>query len=269
VADFKRAVSASVDLSIKALERWNHGMRAAADTADNVINIYDAIGYDYWTGGVTANSISAALSQMGSTTDVIVNINSPGGDVFEGLAIYNILRQHKGTVTVRVLGLAASAASYIALAGDRVEIARAGFFMIHNAWTYAAGNRNDFADIGNVLGEIDAVIAEIYAVRTGLDQTDLAAQMDAETWISGTKAVEQGFADGYLASDQVDSTQTSNQQNLAIQKMDLLMARAGMPIAERRSMRAALCGQPDVAPTNEVEISALKDVLALTQSLTT
>lgn len=272
VADFKRSVRAGADLSVKALERWNHGVRAAADTADNVINIYDAIGYDYWTGGVTANSISAALRNIGPTADVIVNINSPGGDVFEGLAIYNLLRQHQGAVTVRVLGLAASAASYIALAGDRVEIARAGFFMIHNAWTYAAGNRNDFADIGGVLAEIDAVIAEIYAVRTGIDQADLAAQMDAETWISGTKAVEQGFADAYLATDQIDSTQNMSQQSIAAQKMDLIMARAGMPMAERQSMIAALAGadqQDTQMPTQDLDVSALQDVLALTQSLST
>ncbi|MBN0106041.1 Clp protease ClpP, partial [Pseudomonas aeruginosa] len=93
---------------------------------------YEPIGYDWWTGeGVTAKRIAGALRAIGGDVDVTVNINSPGGDVFEGLAIYNLLREHKGKVTVRVLGLAASAASFIAMAADEVKIARAGFLMIH------------------------------------------------------------------------------------------------------------------------------------------
>ena len=116
----------SCDLMPKALERWNPAIRAAVEE-ENSISIFDPIGYDWWTGeGVTAKRISAALRAM-KDADVVVNINSPGGDVFEGLAIYNLLREHKGKVTVRVLGLAASAASFIAMAADEVKIARAGF----------------------------------------------------------------------------------------------------------------------------------------------
>lgn len=118
-----------------ALERWNGGIRAATDN-DNAISIFDVVGRDYWDEGVTAKRISGALRSMNGA-DVTVNINSPGGDMFEGLAIYNLLREYEGHVTVKVLGIAASAASIIAMAGDDIQIGRGAFLMIHNCWLYA------------------------------------------------------------------------------------------------------------------------------------
>jgi ATP-dependent Clp protease, protease subunit len=116
-----------------ALERWNPSIRAANED-EYRISIFDPIGFDPWTGeGVTAKRIAAALRTLDGA-DVTVNINSPGGDMFEGLAIYNLLREYSGKVVVKVLGLAASAASIIAMAGDEVRIARAGFLNIHNCW---------------------------------------------------------------------------------------------------------------------------------------
>jgi len=121
----------------RAFERWNPGVHAAdGGESDRTISIYDVIGYDFFGDGVTARRIAGALRNMGEGP-VTVNINSPGGDMFEGLAIYNLLREHPGEVTVKVLGLAASAASVIAMAGDTVQIARAGFYMVHNAWVVA------------------------------------------------------------------------------------------------------------------------------------
>ncbi|BEN40789.1 hypothetical protein SMKC049_25810 [Serratia marcescens] len=115
-----------------ALERWNGGLKAAASN-DNSISVFDVIGQDYWGEGVTAKRIAGALRSMNGA-DVTVNINSPGGDMFEGLAIYNLLREYQGKVTVKVLGLAASAASIIAMAGDEIQIGRGAFLMIHNCW---------------------------------------------------------------------------------------------------------------------------------------
>ena len=125
--------SASVRSEIlpRALDRWNREVRSALteDQEDRSISVYDVIGYDYWSGeGVTAKRVAGALRSLGAGP-VTVNINSPGGDMFEGLAIYNLLREHKGEVTVKVVGLAASAASIIAMAGDTVQIARAAFFL--------------------------------------------------------------------------------------------------------------------------------------------
>ena len=120
-----------------ALDRWDGGIKAAA-TDDNSISVFDVIGQDYWGEGVTAKRIAGALRAMNGA-DVTVNINSPGGDMFEGLAIYNLLREYEGRVTVKVLGIAASAASVIAMAGDEIQIGRGAFLMIHNCWVYAMG----------------------------------------------------------------------------------------------------------------------------------
>ncbi|THD41003.1 Clp protease ClpP, partial [Enterobacteriaceae bacterium ML5] len=131
------------ELSPAALDRWDGGIKAA-NSNDNTISIFDVIGSDYWGEGVTANRIAGALRSMNGE-DVTVSINSPGGDMFEGLAIYNQLREYSGKVTVKVLGIAASAASIIAMAGDEVQIGRGAFLMIHNCWVVAVGNRLDLA----------------------------------------------------------------------------------------------------------------------------
>lgn len=187
----------------RAMSAWNPGVRSAAGDTDTSISIFDVIGYDWWTGeGVTAKRIAAALRSIGEQ-DVTVNINSPGGDYFEGLAIYNLLREHKGRVTVKVLGIAASAASVIAMAGDEVQIARAGFLMIHNAWVTTSGDRHQLKETADWLAPFDATAADIYAIRTGIAATEIGAMLDKETWIGGNEAVETGFADALLPSDQI------------------------------------------------------------------
>jgi ATP-dependent Clp protease protease subunit len=228
------------DLSPKALEMWDSSLVAAVDgeEADNVITIYEPIGYDWWTGeGATAKRIANALRYIGANEDVVVNINSPGGDVFEGLAIYNLLREHKGKVTVNILGLAASAASFIAMAGDEVRIGRAAFLMIHNGWVVAAGNRNDFREIADWLEPFDKTIADIYSVRTGIDIEELMSQMDSEKWIGGKDAVDLGWADDLLASDSIKkSASNRNEKTIAARRLDAAMARSGIPRSERKSM---------------------------------
>src|SRR3990167_7315451 len=125
------------DLMPAALARWNAALAAKdedKDEGEDTINIYDVIGFDPWTGsGMTAKRIAGILRTIGKK-NVTVNINSPGGDLFEGIAIYNLLRDHDGEITVRVIGLAASAASVIAMAGDTIHDARAGFMMVPNVW---------------------------------------------------------------------------------------------------------------------------------------
>jgi ATP-dependent Clp protease protease subunit len=185
-----------------ALDRWNPGVRAASEN-DPSISIYEVIGDDPWTGGgVTVKRIDAALRSIGNK-DVIVNINSPGGDVFEGIAIYNRLREHQGKITVKVLGLAASAASVIAMAGDQVEIGASSFLMIHNAWVLAIGNRHDMREIADFLEPFDRALADVYVMRSGQDLEAVQAAMDAESWMNGSQAVELGYADALLAADEV------------------------------------------------------------------
>lgn len=262
----------------RALDRWNAGVRAAADAdKDRSISVYDVIGYDYWTGeGVTAKRIAAALRGMGSGP-VTVNVNSPGGDMFEGLAIYNLLREHDGEVTVKVLGLAASAASIIAMAGDKVQIARAGFLMVHNAWVIAIGNRNDLKEVADSLKPFDDAMASIYAARTGEDIKAMAKLMDAETWIGGESAVEGGFADELLPSDQVEKG-AGKASASAARRIEAGLRASGMPkseamrlISEFKSSAGDPAGSGEGDPTGRVELApdSLSSAAAIAASLIT
>lgn len=222
------------DLSPRALEQWNPAIKAAE--SDNTITIFDVIGADYWTGeGVTAKRIAGALRAIGEK-DVTVLMNSPGGDMFEGLAIYNLLREHKGEVTMKVLGLAASAASVITMAGDNIQVARAGFLMVHNAWILAAGNRHDFREYADYLEPFDRSMADLYSARTGIEFKSMQKIMDAESWIGGSDAVEQGFADSLLPSDQIEIDENSKAK--AEIRLEIALAKAGMPRTERRKLLA-------------------------------
>lgn len=250
------------EISPKALDRWNPAIHAAAgDDADNTITIYDPIGYDFWTGdGVTAKRIAGALRAIGNETDVIVNINSPGGDVFEGLAIYNLLREHKGKVTVNVMGIAASAASFIAMAADELRIGRAAFFMIHNGWVMAVGNRNDLRDVADWLEPFDKTIADIYVTRTGLSMEEVQAQMDTETWIGGQEAVAAGWADALLESDEVTERPANEvTHRIAARQVDTAMARAGLPRSQRRTLINALKTSTHTAAGGGTQDAAMTD----------
>ncbi|KQR62651.1 head maturation protease, ClpP-related [Acidovorax sp. Leaf160] len=267
--------SASVRSEIlpRALDRWNPEVRAADKDEERTISIYDAIGYDPWTGeGVTAKRIASALRSLGKGP-VTVNLNSPGGDMFEGLAIYNLLREHEGEVNVKVLGLAASAGSVIAMAGDTVQIARSGFLMIHNAWVVAAGNRNDLREIAAWLEPFDAAMGDIYGARTGLESKAIAKLMDSESWIGGSAAIEQGFADELLASDQVGKGQGSASAS-AVRRIEAGLRASGMPkseamrlISEIKSSAGDPAGGGEGDPTGRVDPGSLSATAALAASL--
>lgn len=236
------------DLPSAAMERWNGGIRAA-NADDNSISVFDVIGTDYWGDSVTASRIAGALRSMNGA-DVTVNINSPGGDMFEGLAIYNLLRDYKGKVTVKVMGLAASAASIIAMAGDDVQIGRGAFLMIHNCWVYAMGNRHDLAQVAADMEPFDKAMNDIYGARTGLDSETIEAMMNAETYIGGSDAVEKGFADRLLSADEIADDDDS--PAAALRKLDALLAKTDAPRSERRKLLKALSGsKPGAAAAPE------------------
>lgn len=229
-----------------ALDRWDGGIKAAT-TDDNTISVFDVIGQDYWGEGITAKRIAGALRAMNGA-DVTVNINSPGGDMFEGLAIYNLLREYEGHVTVKVLGIAASAASIIAMAGDDIQIGRGAFLMIHNCWLYAMGNRHDFAELAQSLEPFDTAMADIYAARSGLDIAAIHKLMDAESYIGGSDAVAKGLADSLLSADAVSDGDES--PAVALRKLDALLAKTNTPRSERRKLIKALTGNTPGAVTD-------------------
>lgn len=251
-------------------DRCHTGIKAATSD-DNSISILDVIGEDFWGEGVTAKRISAALRYIGDR-DVVVNINSPGGDVFEGLAIYNLLREHSGKVTVKVLGLAASAASVIAMAADDLQIARAGFLMIHNTWVMASGDRNALREAADMMEPFDAALADIYAARTGKDAAEIKAMLDKETWVGGTDAVAQGFADSLLAADEIK--EEAGAKASALNRLDTALAKGGLPRSERRELIKEITATPSAggegmpsAAEAEAESLVLLRVAAMRLSL--
>lgn len=185
------------------LDSHNPGrMQAKQDGNITNIDLYGEIGM--W--GINASDFRRSLKDAG---DINLRVNSPGGDVFDGIAIYNDLIDHKGKVTVTVSGLAASAASIIAMAGDEIRIAESAFIMIHNAWGLVVGNRHDMREMADVLDGIDKALARIYAQRTSVGIRTVTQMMDDETWINGKDAVEQGFADA-LSSTEKDAKASWN-----------------------------------------------------------
>ncbi|QNP21073.1 head maturation protease, ClpP-related [Providencia rettgeri] len=256
--------SISYELKPRALDKWNSSIRAASSA--NTISVLDVIGEDYWGEGVTTKRISGALRAIGNN-DVVVNINSPGGDMFEGLAIYNLLRAHSGKVTVNILGIAASAASIIAMAGDEIHMGRGAFLMIHNCWSIGVGNRHDFAKLAADLEPFDKSMADIYVARSGQSESVVSKMMDDETYIASSDAIAKGFADGLLAADEINDGDESPQA--AIRKLDAALAKAEMPRSERRKLISALTGSmpgatsdPNGMPsaTNEINPKTLSDL---------
>lgn len=250
----------------EVLARWTAGLRAADAATTNVISILDGIGTHGWAGeGVTALRVAAALRAI-TADEITVDLNSPGGDFFEGVAIYNQLRQDPRKVTVRILGLAASAASVIAMAGDEVQIGRAGFLMLHNAWVVAIGNRHDMAAAAETMIPFDAAMAEVYAAKAGVDQNAAAAWMDAETWFTGAQAIDAGLADGFLTADVVE-IETSGSGPSALKRIDSLLAKQNISRSERRALLAEIRGTHDAAA--HVTPRADDDWAALARSLIT
>lgn len=232
----------SFDMSPRALASWDSGVTAADDRED-VISILDPIGEDYYGNGVTSKRISAALRTIGAKP-VTVQINSPGGNFFEGLAIYNMLRQHPYQVTVQVLGIAASAAAIIAMAGDQIEIGKAGLMMIHNTQWIAAGDRHAMQEAHDTMAMFDEACVDLFADRTAEKATDVAAMMDATTFMSGKKAVELGFADQFLDADKVPTAVRAASETSPIYKIEAALARGGVPRAERRKLLKDLTDMP-------------------------
>ena len=159
--------------------------------------------YDFWgmNNYCSPNQVESAL-QNANHQSVTVEIASNGGDVFAGSEIYSLLKGYDNDVTVNIVGLAASAASVIAMAGDTVKIAPTAQIMIHKAWTDSQGNADDLEHQANVLGTIDQSIASAYEKKTGMNQDELLQMMSNETWLTAKDAVDKGFADEIMFEDE-------------------------------------------------------------------
>jgi HK97 family phage prohead protease len=173
-------------------------MQAEVNAAGDLeLLVYDDIGENFWTGGgVTAKMVRQAIDAAGEFNGIVVRINSPGGDAFEGVAIFNVLRAHKKPVTTYVDGLAASAASVIAMAGDKRIMGVNTMMMIHNASSIVYGDHNEMRQMADVLEKISDSIGMTYVARSGKTAEEVKALMDAESWMSAQDCMDNGFCTG-------------------------------------------------------------------------
>jgi ATP-dependent Clp protease protease subunit len=163
------------------------------------IYLYGDVGDD-WFGGVTAKQFADDLKAIGKVDLITVRINSPGGDVFQGLTIYRLLVDHPAKIVVHIDGLAASIASVIAMAAEEIHISEAAFLMVHNAWGFAIGSADEMRTMASLLDKTTASIKDVYIARTGKSAEQIKTWMDAETWFTAQEAVDFGFATDVTAN---------------------------------------------------------------------
>lgn len=147
-----------------------------------------------WGDEVVPKDIDNELKAMGDVSEIIVRINSPGGDVFAGVAIHAMLSRHKAKKTVYVDGIAASIASVIAMAGDEIVMANGSMFMVHNPMSIVFGNSNEFRSMADRLDTVRDAFMSIYTEKTGMTDKEIISLLDAETWMTADEAISMGFA---------------------------------------------------------------------------
>lgn len=167
--------------------------------------LYDVIGASFWGDGITAKSFQKELAALGKVSTLNVHINSPGGDVFDGFAIFNQLKQHPASVEVDVDGVAASIASIIAMAADpgKLRIAKNALMMIHNPQGGAYGDETELERVIALLKSVKGNLAETYVDRTGNKRGTVEAWMSEETWFTADAALQHGFVDAVTADSAV------------------------------------------------------------------
>jgi ATP-dependent protease ClpP protease subunit len=193
----KTARELYADAEKKAKQRVSEGKtlllspKAETDGDEATLYVYDAIGA--WFGIAAADFVQALADIKAGT--IHLRIDSPGGSVFEAEAMQTALQQHPARVIAHIDGLAASAATTLALGAEEIEISDGGVFMIHNAWNLAIGNKDDMREAAAFLEKIDANIAADYQRKTGASPEQIKEWMDAEAWFSSAEALEHGFVD--------------------------------------------------------------------------
>ncbi|SMG09597.1 head maturation protease, ClpP-related [Paraburkholderia susongensis] len=189
--------------------------RAEATTADEAtIWLYDVIVDDDYWGGVGALTFAQTLAAITAPT-IHLRVNSPGGDVFAGRAIETAIREHPSRVIGHIDGLAASAASFVVLGADEIEISDGAFVMIHKGWTYTWGNADELRKTASLLDQVDASLVRTYAAETGETEADIAAWMADETWFDAAAAIEKGFADRLAGTAGSSAAARASTWNLA------------------------------------------------------
>lgn len=179
------------------------GYRVVSRGTQADIYIYGPIGADWFGEGISAKMFADDLKKIGAVATLNVRINSEGGSVFDGRTMHSLLVDHAAKKIVHVDGLAASAASFLAMAGDEIEIAKGAFMMVHNSAIVTFGGAEDLRRTADLLDSVNATIRETYAARSKAPLDTVRGWMDAETWFTGPEAVAAGLADRTVADMKV------------------------------------------------------------------
>jgi ATP-dependent Clp endopeptidase proteolytic subunit ClpP len=240
-----------------AKNSWFRMQAQDGNSAD--IYIYDEIGY--W--GVTAKQFVANLKALGDITHINLHINSPGGDVFDGIAIFNALKHHGASITAYIDGLAASMASVIAMVGNPVIMPENTMMMIHKPWGFTGGDANDMRDYADLLDKLEGVLIPAYMAKTGKSQEEIAAMLEDETWLSGAECLALGFADEVTPSLQAMACIQSKRIE-EFEKMPRTIRNMITPPRNtvQRDPQQTTTQQTTTAPTNVSETEIRQQVLA-------
>lgn len=196
--------------------------KAATENKPAELLLYGDISSSSWWGDeVTPKQFKKDLDALGDVDEINVYINSDGGDVFAGQAIYSMLKRHKAKIIVYVDGLAASIASVVAMAGDTVYMPKNSMMMVHNPWTIAVGNAEDFRKLADDMDKIRESIITVYQDKSEMEKDKIIELMDAETWMTAEEAVEYGLADEIEDEKQVAASLNDGILMLNGQQMDL------------------------------------------------
>ncbi|WIV89969.1 ClpP-like prohead protease/major capsid protein fusion protein [Proteus appendicitidis] len=238
-------------------------MQAKEDqTAD--IYIYDEIGG--W--GISARRFTEDLISLGNLSHINLHIHSPGGEVFDGIAIYNQLKNHSATITVYIDGLAASMASVIAMVGDTVIMPKNAMMMIHKPWGVSWGDANDMREYADLLDKLENVLIPAYVAKTGKTTEEITAMLDQETWLDGDECVEHGFADKVIEPVKAMASLTSKR----IEEFSSMPSAIKNQITPKNTTSPTQ--QPNPAPTpapqpnvsyadEQVRLNGIKDLFAM------
>lgn len=246
------------------MKNW-YAINAKADKPEEAeILIYDEIGF--W--GVTAQAFISDLKNLGDVKNIVLSVNSPGGSVFDGLAIYNALKnvRNKGVhIKGRVMGIAASAASFVIMAANEIEMPENSMMMVHYASGMAWGNAEEMRETADILDKIDASIVGIYTARTGKSEEDVRALLAAETYLTASEAKERGFAD--TVTENVKATASFELERLPENVKALFKAAQPTPeakpqvtpLAQSIADLAAKAGMAEFADTWALACASIED----------
>ncbi|HEJ9506554.1 TPA: Clp protease ClpP [Proteus mirabilis] len=238
-------------------------MQAKEDqTAD--IYIYDEIGG--W--GISARRFTEDLISLGNLSHINLHIHSPGGEVFDGIAIYNQLKNHSSTITVYIDGLAASMASVIAMVGDTVIMPKNAMMMIHKPWGVSWGDANDMREYADLLDKLENVLIPAYVAKTGKTTEEITAMLEQETWLDGDECVEHGFADKVIEPVKAMASLTSKR----IEEFSSMPSAIKNQITPKNTTKPTQQPQPNSSPEpqpsasfadEQTRLNGIKDLFAM------